>query len=322
MTCFSYLTDFILAGFEDNNTFEFVQGDFLASPLPFPAETFDLVRISCLTYTIPYDKWEGVLRECGRVLSVGGRVEVVDDHVFFPYASSSSSAEDLDGDGDDTATLHGLDQDEHSKRSVARTLETLFEEMHNLKYGIHLCPSQFLVGMMEGVLGHAREGAVWHLVLAPPRPAQDSKTPSVDDTEIQSPTDAGGMLRNSPGLVLWPSTFIPLPKEEVEAAALRHPRYLLGLGKALVEYAGGESDHGEEGGEAKERAVREALWEYEEYLHGRFDPSRTGGGGEGRQGRPGSFMSLSSVSSEGQSALREYQMLVQVSVFSYRRTPH
>lgn len=305
-------------GLEGSDTFQFVQGDFITSPLPFPAETFDLVRISCLTYAIPYENWEGVLRECGRVLSVGGRLEVVDDHVFFPYASPSTSLDDLDGDGDDTATLHSLDQrtQMRGKRTTAHMLESLFEEMHNLKYGIHLCPSQFLVEMMEGIFGHAREGAVWHLVLAPPRSVQDSKSSTTSDTETHSSTDAGGMLRTSPGLVLWPSTFIPLPQKEVEAAALRHPRYLLGVGKALVEYAGSESDDGEggvTGGEERERAVREALWEYEGYLHGRFDPSSFSGtreeaGRHTRDARRESLVSLSSVSSEGQSALREYQM--------------
>lgn len=62
--------------------------------LPFPDKTFDLVRMANLTLCIPYSKWEQVLSEVRRVMTINGRLELVDDQIMFPYArpfSPSSS---------------------------------------------------------------------------------------------------------------------------------------------------------------------------------------------------------------------------------------
>jgi hypothetical protein len=41
-----------------------------------------------LSLCIPYDKWELVLSEVQRVLTIDGRLELIDDQIFFPYGHS------------------------------------------------------------------------------------------------------------------------------------------------------------------------------------------------------------------------------------------
>ncbi|THH10979.1 hypothetical protein EW145_g953 [Phellinidium pouzarii] len=66
-------------------------GNFIAYHLPFMSETFDLVRLANLTDSIPRHRWENVLQEVKRVLkSHGGRVEIIDDEVIFPYPDQVS----------------------------------------------------------------------------------------------------------------------------------------------------------------------------------------------------------------------------------------
>lgn len=52
---------------------------------PFPDDTFDFVRMANLALCIPYDKWEFVLSQVRRVLAPGGRLELIDDDIYFPY---------------------------------------------------------------------------------------------------------------------------------------------------------------------------------------------------------------------------------------------
>ena len=41
-----------------------------------------------LSLCIPYDKWEPLLSEVQRVLTIDGRLELIDDQIFFPYGQS------------------------------------------------------------------------------------------------------------------------------------------------------------------------------------------------------------------------------------------
>lgn len=41
-----------------------------------------------LSLCIPYDKWEFVLSEAQRVLTIDGRLELIDDQIFFPYGQT------------------------------------------------------------------------------------------------------------------------------------------------------------------------------------------------------------------------------------------
>ncbi|KAE9409188.1 hypothetical protein BT96DRAFT_970148 [Gymnopus androsaceus JB14] len=71
---------------------KFVRGNFIRYPLPFPPNSFDLVRIANLSLAIPTDRWEYVLSEVYRVLQVGGRLELIDDAMdTFPYGKETST---------------------------------------------------------------------------------------------------------------------------------------------------------------------------------------------------------------------------------------
>ncbi len=242
-----------------------------------------------LTYAISFERWEFVLKEACRVLTVGGRLEMIDDHIFFPYGRAPQAPhpygtipEEGEDDPSDSATLsagrrstrHGptpsasttvvpvdLEADQWiDQAGAARELESLFEHMHNMKFGIHLCPTQFIVDMMEQVLGHANEIRTMHLTLAPPNPGFEA---TGKEGHSASPTDEGTHpLLNAPGLILWPSTFIPMTGPEIELHALKHPRVLLSLKTSLVEYALEIADEDQ----VDEAAVKESLWEYEGYV--------------------------------------------------------
>ncbi|KAK0457382.1 uncharacterized protein EV420DRAFT_1480856 [Desarmillaria tabescens] len=293
----------------DNTTF--VEGNFITSKLPFPNNSFDLVRMANLTYAIPFEKWDFVLNEVCRVLTVGGRLEIIDDHVFFPYGklpaiqgSSPDPNSDLEVSRGPTITTdeesYNTEADStispsNSQTSVTSTssdpwieqttatkeLESVFEQLNNSQFGIHLSPSQFVVEMAQKIFGQARELRTIHLLLAPPQLGF---------------TDESHQLTHSPGLVLWPSTFIPLPRTEIEVHALKHPRVLLSLKYTLMDFAGEE--------------VEDALWDYEGFLHERFNP-REASSYVPESSDTGSTLdsvfSVPSISSESWSDIPDYQ---------------
>ncbi|KAH9897812.1 hypothetical protein C8Q73DRAFT_819387 [Cubamyces lactineus] len=60
------------------------RANFVKYNLPFPDDSFDLVRMANLTLCIPIDRWRFVLTQVRRVLKPGGRLELIDDDMFFP----------------------------------------------------------------------------------------------------------------------------------------------------------------------------------------------------------------------------------------------
>ncbi|KAH0837945.1 hypothetical protein J3R83DRAFT_6180 [Lanmaoa asiatica] len=106
-------------GAESPSNVQWKQGNFVKYKLPFPNNMFDLVRMANLSLSVPYDRWEHVLSEVRRVLAQGGRLELIDDHLYFPYNKRppppsgdshgirvvqpvSSSFDDDDDDDDET----------------------------------------------------------------------------------------------------------------------------------------------------------------------------------------------------------------------------
>ncbi|KAL6304883.1 hypothetical protein BKA93DRAFT_252875 [Sparassis latifolia] len=69
-----------------------VRGNFVKDDLPFPDDTFDLVRMANLTLCVPTERWNFVLTQVRRVLKPGGRLEFIDDELFFPCISSPAEA--------------------------------------------------------------------------------------------------------------------------------------------------------------------------------------------------------------------------------------
>nr|GAT44122.1 MAP kinase kinase kinase [Mycena chlorophos] len=290
---------------------QFVRGNFVKDPLPFPDGSFDFVRMANLALCIPQSRWEFVLREAHRVLVVGGRLEFIDDHVFFPYAKPSETPFDatmefsrmgltdanqrttepeISDTDSDLYNLHTeqpsttriptsyLPHSHHSAPSItggsslsssiwdgwlereeaARELEGLFEHMLTKKFEINPRPAEFLFEIFSRVFGTVKELAAMHLTLAPPE-----TTPGARHQD-------GDPLAASVGLVLWPSTLIALPPEELQSAVTKHPQVLLSCKAALVEYAkevADESDREEQG-----EMAMEALYEYQHFLRERFTP--------------------------------------------------
>ncbi|KIM70068.1 hypothetical protein SCLCIDRAFT_101937 [Scleroderma citrinum Foug A] len=65
------------------------QGNFVKYKLPFPKETFDLVRMANLSLCVPADRWVHLFSEVSRVLAPGGRLELIDDQMQFPYSKKT-----------------------------------------------------------------------------------------------------------------------------------------------------------------------------------------------------------------------------------------
>ncbi|KIJ22173.1 hypothetical protein PAXINDRAFT_95590 [Paxillus involutus ATCC 200175] len=121
-------TTSLRGGAEPPSNVQWKQGNFVKHKLPFPKNMFDLVRMANLALCIPYDRWEHVLSEARRVLAQGGRLELIDDYLYFPYTKSppqppsnshisppprpSSSSFDVDDDDDDDESAVEAEEDE------------------------------------------------------------------------------------------------------------------------------------------------------------------------------------------------------------------
>lgn len=321
----------------------------LKQRLPFSDNTFDLVRMSCLTLCITSDAWVFVFQEVCRVLSLGGRLELIDDSIFFPYGKASPSpilpisptprldanaprlsvsipssafstfsiydsnspnpglgfAEgevddddayygldqvDEESDTDDAATLNGRDDMPAAERdflspratpvprrqawtakpgqnrdswaqhaAITLDLEALFEHMLTHKFGISIYPEEFVLDLMKEVFGYAEPMSTMHLTLASPDAAADDVGVRGRSGEAHRSTSKSEVLSQSPGLMLWPSTFIPMQQSELEIHASKHLRMLLSCKNLLVEHAIEATDDEE----IDEESVLEALYEYE-----------------------------------------------------------
>jgi len=140
--------------------------------------------------------------------------------------------------------------------SISEGLESLFEHMLLDTFDIHKDPSDFILSFMKEVFSQAREIETMNLVLAPPdSTAKSGRSPEQD-------------LSHCPGLILWPSTFIPMDHKEVEIHASKHLRTLLSCKTTLAQHAIEVA----EDERVDEEFVSEALWEYESFLRDRFNP--------------------------------------------------
>ena len=305
----------------------------LKQHLPFGDGTFDLVRMSCLALCITSDSWGFLLEEVYRVLVTGGRLEFIDDQIFFPYGRVASLMDgddmnsviidsysprvesilsptvstysiygdaianpglgstvglghrnsdddddesDLDGGGVVLQDHKGMDtakpltahppvkpsivlspEDWERSLSISEGLEALFDHMLLDTFDIRKDPSEFILSILREVFGQAREVETMYLVLAPP----DSTTVAAAKSAGRSFQPQQG-LSHCPGLILWPSTFIPMDHTEIEIHASKHLRTLLSCKNFLAQHAIEVADDER----VDDEFVSEALWEYERYL--------------------------------------------------------
>lgn len=195
----------------------------------------------------------------------GGRLELIDDQLFFPYLMNDASfptattfnSDSVPNPGSPSSRKSGTTmpvqprlnaspglspEQWHRGLAISEGMETLFEHMILDHFDIHKDPSDFILSFMNKVFGQAREVNTMHIVLAP----SDS-------------TDAPIGLSHCPGLIVCPSTFIPMDRTEIEIHVSKYPRTLMSCKKFISEYAVEIS--GDE--RVDEDFVSEAIWEYE-----------------------------------------------------------
>ena len=242
----------------------------LKERLPFSNDTFDLVRMSCLALCITSDSWGFILQEVCRVLVAGGRLEFIDDQIFLPYGKMSSLMEGHDDGSDhddsDGVVIHDpkgkareqlepsvvLSPEAWDRSLSISDLDALFERMLLDVFDIYKDPSDIILPLMTKTFGQAQEVETMNLVIAPPDPTAKSGR-----SRQQS-------LSRFPGLILWPSTFIPMDHTEVEIHATKHLRTLLSCKNFLAQHAIKLAEL--EGERIDEELVSQALWKYERFL--------------------------------------------------------
>jgi len=159
---------------------------------------------------------------------------------------------------------------------TSKDIESLFEHMLVHKFGTSMHPNEFILDILQEVFGHAREVNTMHITLAPPDCVQDDdrrgRQPGGNamgrngyNQQHRSPSSSRRHsigLSQSPGLILWPSTFIPMSQPEIEIHASKHLRMLLSCKNYLIEHAIEATDDED----IDEESVLEALWEYEGWV--------------------------------------------------------
>ncbi|PPQ65693.1 hypothetical protein CVT24_012110 [Panaeolus cyanescens] len=207
--------------------------------------------------------------------------------------------------------------------AASQDLEALFDHMLTYKFGINKNSNEFILALMKQVFGHAREVKTMRLTLAPPSENAERVSPSDPMFTFgrMQPPSALAAIR-SPGLVLEPSTFIPMDPWEIEIHASKHFRMLLSCKSLLVEHAIEATDDEE----IDEESVQEALWEYESFLRHRLNPPPTEEPSEGNDDdsdnlKPNYRHSIAeSVSSDNQEEMWEIQRSVYHDMISLMET--
>ena len=291
--------------------------------------------MSCLALCITSDSWGFLLEEVYRVLVTGGRLEFIDDQMFFPYGRVASLMEGDDmnsvimesyapkvdsvlsptvstysiygdsianpglgstigfghrnsDDDDDESDLDGggvvlqdhkgmvtakpstahppvkpsivlSPEDWERSLSISEGLEALFDHMLLDTFDIRKDPSEFILSILREVFGQAREVETMNLVLAPPDSITAAAAAAAKSVRRSQPQQG---LSHCPGLILWPSTFIPMDHTEVEIHASKHLRTLLSCKNFLAQHAIEVA----EDERVDDEFVSEALWEYERFV--------------------------------------------------------
>lgn len=213
---------------------------------------------------VPRNKWELVLKEVKRVLTIGGRLELNNDRVFFPYGHSL--ANDVASTHTRAPAAHG--QSIHmplpatagsqwtQQAAACRKLEGLFERMLVDRFGVSPRPSEFVSDLLMRVFGQAREADKVNVMLAHREVRRDEsyreggEKGTAWDRQASFPRSPHSKESESPCLIILPSTYLHVVPEEVSIHALRYPLLLLANKELLISHCtdaayGGRQTHGQ-----------------------------------------------------------------------------
>ena len=175
--------------------------------LPFCDECFDLVRMANLAMAIPASDWEFVLAEVKRVLKPAGRVEIIDDKLFFPVTPEPFYVLQYDKRSGiqlrDGVLSRGLDYAD--MRSTANMLESQFTRMLKETHNINPDLETFLPGKLKKTFSNFRTVSKEKLTMPwSPEQAQWTQHPvrpkfkiAINGFFSESPSDSSGSLARS-----------------------------------------------------------------------------------------------------------------------------
>jgi len=95
--------------------------------------------------------------------------------------------------------------------------------------------------------------------------SRQGSTPSLSSSVSTSTVSLTATVQQSPGLLIWPNTFIPMPADELEMHVCRHIHTLLSCKSALLDYLSGLRDESGEPYLTKQE-ISDRLWDYEWYV--------------------------------------------------------
>ncbi|KAH8102385.1 hypothetical protein BXZ70DRAFT_1006316 [Cristinia sonorae] len=273
-----------------------VTGNFL-NPLPYKDNTFDHVRMANLGLAVPANRWSGLIMEAQRVLKYGGRLEIIDDQLFFPeiqatyHTNRCHIAQDMEFLF--VKMLKSLNISSSPHKIIESQLRRVFKgKVHSRRFELRIpVRNQGVVnprasqrsldsaGQETKSNSQISAGPVILEVPAAPRtqPVHNAvKTPSpkalrllMGDIISGQPEIPGAIPAYQPtGLLLTtsvvgePSTFIDMDQDSLEMLASRHIHTLIASKLALGTYIQGLTD--DDGDSVlTESEFEVALWEYD-----------------------------------------------------------
>jgi hypothetical protein len=194
-----------------------------------------------LSLCIPYDSWGFVLSEVHRVLAPSGRLELIDDEIFFPYGipllpstdprcgssldlvddASFDGSIDSDSDDDEGIDVNAplLDKGPGDERPEMPPFPDPAEEWadlanasraleHNFfralgRSGIHPRPSEFILDAMQGIFGRRWVKKINTLHLSLPPPFQPEGGKPLNRASTRSSDSGFGSASNTPAKKSW-----------------------------------------------------------------------------------------------------------------------
>jgi len=148
----------------------------MLEPLPFPDNSFDYVRLNNTTAVIPGERWDFIVSEVHRVLSPGGRFELIHDQLCFSSigpetpvgCTFASSVNKLDPPSNfleaakrkvgmkSTATSRSKNspyEDWEAEMRNCSDIERLYLDMLAQRYGVHPQPYVTFVDALQRRFG-------------------------------------------------------------------------------------------------------------------------------------------------------------------------